>query len=302
MPPVRSATTLLAACVLTLAPSLPIYAGGSPAPQKVAYRGELKLVFGDVKQAFIRGKLVDNRQVDNLLNGFASMQVNGIRVPIMADRDMTDRPQYDYFLRQAKARGFVLFANPAESGGGRTLANGSMSDHSPVLDRPGKAEALIGAIEAFALTYKVDYIDPLNEDGPPGESWSAEQMNRIYKSLQNHLGGAQLVGPCTWGIKAGIKVLNQTDIKNNIVVATTHNIGFEHDLWRVFVNVASPLPVWDSEATDFARFPGKATRAEAAVEAGVSGLVMYDSWRDIDMADGTVTAAGLAMERIWLRQ
>jgi hypothetical protein len=298
----RTPAVLLAVCILVLVPSLPARAAGSPALRKVAYRGALKLVFGDVKQAFIRGKLVDNRQVDTLLDGFAAMGLNGIRVPIMADRDMTDRPQYDYLLRQAKARGFVLFANPAESGGGRTLANGTMSDHAPVLDRPGKAEALIGAVEAFAQAYKVDYIDPLNEDGPPGESWSAGQMNRIYESLKNHLGGAQLVGPCTWGIKAGIKVLNQTDIKNYIVVATTHNIRFDHELWRVFVNVASPLPVWDSEATDYARVPGKATRAEAAVEAGVSGLVMYDSWRDIDMANGTVTGAGLAMERIWLRQ
>ena len=84
-------------------------------------------------------------------------------------------------------------------------------------------------------------------------------------------------------------------MKNYITVAATHNLGFQHGLWDDYIAEAGNLPVWDSEVNDFDKF-GTGTRLDAAIAAGVDGLVLYDSWRRINKTTGELSNAEVAMK------
>ena len=127
----------------------------------------------------------------------------------------------------------------------------------------------------------------------------SSQINEIYQRLYTHgLNGAELIGPCTWGLVAGIDMFQKTNIADYITVATAHNLGFNHNLWDDFIAEADKdnLPVWDSEVNHNDKFPDDAvksgTRLERAIENKVDGLVLYNSWNTVSLTTGSVNATG----------
>ena len=146
-----------------------------------------------------------------------------------------------------------VFANPTNSGGGKNVACGVIpgagtSDCS-VKDDEAATQRLIDRVKAFTAEHAITWIDPFNEDGRATNStWRVSQINTIYSSLVGNVNGAMIVGPCTWGLPAGIDMLDNTDILKYVKVATTHNLGFNHGQWPDFMAKAGKLPVWDSEA------------------------------------------------------
>lgn len=265
------------------------------------YTGNLTDVLGDVKQAQIRNSLQSTAEIERLLDGFENLGVNGIRITIFPEGENPNLELFDYLYSRAKAKGFKIMANPALWRGAVRIANKVL--HGTPLELQGDTgpsplgnsqatDIVIQRIRDFANQYEVDWINPFNEDGRPGQFWSVQQMNQIYSGLFNNVNGAELVGPGTWGIPAGTQVLQETDILQYITIATTHNLGFNHSAWSGFQNVAGDLPVWDSEVNNNVVFPDRATRIDAALEVGVDGLVLYDSWRYISLTDGSLNNNG----------
>ncbi|GAA3656268.1 RICIN domain-containing protein [Flavivirga jejuensis] len=256
------------------------------------YVGNLEYVLGDVKQAQITNAYNTTSKIDNALDGFEEMGVNGIRIAIFADGVNPNETMYNYFYNEAKSRGFKIFANPAQGGGGARIANGILNGTITSVKNTASKNALVARIKAFAQQYECDWISPFNEDGRPGNIWYSGQMNNIYSELSGQLNGADLVGSCDWGIQSGLLSLQQTTMKNYISVATTHNLGFEHSLWPNYIAEAGSLPVWDSETNSHQKFPNLSTRIVAAIDAGVDGIVIYDSWKTISLTTGDLNADG----------
>ncbi|WP_159020525.1 RICIN domain-containing protein [Algibacter sp. L3A6] len=256
------------------------------------YVGNLKNVLGDVKQAQITNALTTTSEVENILDGFEDMGVNGIRIAIFADGVNPNVTMYNYLYNQAVSRGFKIFANPAQGTGGARIANGMLNGTVPSVKNLTAKDVLVTRIKAFAQDYKCDWINPFNEDSRPGTVWYVGQINNIYSELYGQLNGADLIGSCDWGIEAGLLSLQQTTMKNYISIAATHNLGFQHSLWPDYIAEAGNLPVWDSETNNNVKFSGVATRIDAAIDAGVDGLVLYNSWNTISQSSGDLNTAG----------
>ncbi|WP_372772791.1 hypothetical protein [Mangrovibacterium sp.] len=271
--------------------------------QTTIYTNDMDYVLGDVKQAFIQDKITTQEQAQNLIKGLKNLGVNGIRVPIFAEGMDPNKPMFDYFYSLAVAEGFPIFANPAQSSGGQRIAIGILNgDLSSVKDDSEKTAVLINRIKDFAAEYSCKWINPFNEDGAPGGAWSASQMNLIYSSLKGQVNGAELIGPCAWGIPASTRVLEETTIADDITIAGTHNLGFNHENWDDFIAVAKAknLPVWDSEVNHNDVYT-TGSRLEVAVAAGVDGLVMYNIWNTIDLTTGAIGNSGKEHMAIYLK-
>jgi hypothetical protein len=277
------------------------------------YVNDMDYVLGDTKQAFITNAITTETEADNLLLGFKNMGANGIRIPLFGRGvDGVDlnpnKPMMDYFYEQALAQGFVIFANPAQGGGGKRVANNMLNENGAnegedvaVNGVQAATDELVNRVIEFSNAYPdCKWINPFNEDGRATNStWSINQINEIYQRLHAHgLNGAELIGPCTWGLVAGIDMLKNTNIKDYITVATAHNLGFNHNLWGDFIAEADKdnLPVWDSEVNHNDKFPDDAvksgTRLERAIENKVDGLVLYNSWNTVSLTTGSVNSTG----------
>ncbi|MEP1489850.1 MAG: hypothetical protein ABJK28_15630 [Algibacter sp.] len=277
--------------------------------QSARYVNDMDYVLGDTKQAFITGGITTTAQADNLLIGFKKMGVNGIRIPIFPrDSNGVDvnpnKPMMDYFYTQAVAQGFLIFANPAQGGGGARIANNSLSHEGGVNGVQAATDELIARVLEFSNEYPdCKWINPFNEDGRATNStWSVAQYHTIYAALYNNVNGAELVGPCTWGLPAAIDMLQNTNIADYITVATSHNLGFNHSSWSTFINLANAenLPVWDSEVNHSDKF-GTGTRLEKAIENEVDGLVLYNSWNTISLTNGSISSAAETMMDLYLK-
>lgn len=266
------------------------------------YVNDMDYVLGDVKQAFITNAITTTAEADNLIEGFKTMKVNGIRIPIYADGVNPNVTMYNYFYNKAVAEGFKIFANPAQTSGGQRIACGILNGTVCNVKNTAGTNALVNRIKAFAAQYPCDWISPFNEDGSPGDAWYAGQMNNIFSALEGQLNGAELIGPCVWGLPGGISVLQGTNIESNITVATSHNLGFHHNNWDDFIALADAanLPVWDSEVNNNDLY-GTGSRLEAAIANNVDGLVIYNSWANISQSNGSVNAAGYAMMDLYLK-
>lgn len=266
------------------------------------YTNDMDYVLGDVKQAFITNAITTTAQADNLIEGFKTMNVNGIRIPIYATGVNPNETMYDYFYDEAVAAGFKIFANPAQSSGGARIACGILDGTVCNVKSTTYTNALVTRIKAFAVDYPCDWINPFNEDGAPGGEWYGGQMNDIYSQLDGQINGAELIGPCVWGLPGSISVLQNTTIENNITIASSHNLGFNHSDWSTFIALAdaSNLPVWDSEVNNNDKF-GTGSRLEAALDAGVDGLVLYNSWNTISLTNGSVSTGGQDMMDLYLK-
>jgi len=129
-------------------------------------------------------------------------------------------------------------------------------------------------------------------------------MNTIFSTLAASDMDAELIGPCVWGIPASIQVLQNTDIKNYIGIATTHNLGFNHDSWPDFIAEAESknLPVWDSEVNHTRKYEDEMTRLEAALYYEVDGLVLYNSWNFIAYnGDGSINSTAQTWMSLYLK-
>lgn len=278
--------------------------------QTTIYTNDMDYVIGDAKQVFIQNKISTQAQADNLLKGFKKMKVNGIRIPIFPRDKNTgvdinpNKPLMDYFYQQALAQGFLIFANPAQGGGGARIANNSLEHEGGVHDVQAATEELIYRVLEFSNEYPdCKWINPFNEDGRATNStWSVNQYHTIYSTLKGNLNGAELVGPCTWGLPAAIDMMQNTNIADYITVATSHNLGFNHGQWPTFINLAKQknLPVWDSEVNHNDK-NGTGTRLEKAIENKVDGLVLYDSWRTISLTDGSINSSQQEQMLLYLK-
>ena len=272
------------------------------------YVNDMDYVLGDTKQAFINNKITTEAKADNLLLGFKNMGANGIRIPLFG-RDVNgvdlnpNKPMFDYFYAKAVAQGFPIFANPAQGGGGKRVANNRINGNGAtegaevsVNGVQAATDELVNRVIEFSNEYPdCKWINPFNEDGRATNStWSIGQINEIYQRLYNHgLNGAELIGPCTWGLVAGIDMFKKTNIADYITVATAHNLGFNHNLWEDFIVLADAenFPVWDSEVNHNDLYE-TGTRLEKAIENKVDGLVLYNSWNTVSLTTGSVNATG----------
>jgi len=272
------------------------------------YVNDMDYVLGDTKQAFITNKITTEAQADNLLLGFKNMGANGIRIPLFGRGvDGVDlnpnKPMFDYFYAKAVEQGIPIFANPAQGGGGKRVANNMLNGNGAnegedvaVNGVQAATDELVNRVIEFSNEYPdCKWINPFNEDGRATSStWSISQINEIYKRLYEHgLNGAELIGPCTWGLVAGIDMFNKTNIAEYVTVAASHNLGFNHNLWDDFIALADAekLPVWDSEV-NHNDAKGTGTRLEKAIENKVDGLVLYNSWNTVSLTTGAINATG----------
>jgi hypothetical protein len=272
------------------------------------YVNDMDYVIGDTKQAFITNKITTEAKADNLLLGFKNMGANGVRIPLFGRGvDGVDlnpnKPMFDYFYAKAVEQGFPIFANPAQGGGGKRVANNMLNGNGAnegeevsVKNVQAATDELVNRVIEFSNEYPdCKWINPFNEDGRATNStWSVSQINEVYQRLYAHgLNGAELIGPCTWGLPAGIDMLQNTNIADYITVATTHNLGFNHNQWSTFIALADAekLPVWDSEVNHNDLY-GTGTRLEKAIENKVDGLVLYNSWNTVSLTTGSVNATG----------
>lgn len=284
------------------------------------YTNNMDYVLGDAKQVFIRGNITTTNQADNLLKGFINMKVNGIRIPIFG-RDINgvdlnpNKPMMDYFYDEVVKAGIPIFANPAQGGGGARIANNMLNGESTpsVNNRPAATAELIARMLEFSNEYpNCKWLNPFNEDGRATNStWTIAQINEIYATLYNNVNGAELIGPCTWGLVAGIDMLERTNIADYITVAATHNLGFNHNLWNDFITLARAenLPIWDSEVNNFDKFANDAsrplqqgTRIDKALENNIDGLVIYDSGLGINLTNGNVGTTNEGFMSKYLKQ
>jgi len=273
-------------------------------------------VLGDTKQAFITNKVTTTAQADNLLLGFKKMKVNGIRIPIFG-RDVNgvdlnpNKPMMDYFYTQALAQGFDIFANPAQGGGGKRIANNRLNGNgategpdTSVNGVQAATDELIARMLEFSAEYPdCKWLNPFNEDGRATSStWSVSQINAIYAALYNNVNGAELIGPCTWGLPAAIDMFDNTNTENYITIAASHNLGFNHSLWDDFIALADAknLPVWDSEV-NHNDAKGNGTRLEKAIENKVDGLVLYNSWNTVSLSDGSISTGQQGQMVLYLK-
>ncbi|GAA3638456.1 hypothetical protein GCM10022397_24980 [Flavivirga jejuensis] len=274
--------------------------------QTTIYTNDMDYVIGDVKQAFIQNRITTKTQAQYLIKGLKNLGVNGIRLPIFAEGLTPNKTMFDYFYNLAVAEGFPIFANPAQGEGGHRIACEMLKGKlCKVKDDPSKTAILINRIKSFANEYACKWINPFNEDGAPGATWSLAQMNTIYDTLKDNVNGAELIGPCVWGIPASIRVMNETSIKKNITVASTHNLGYHHKLWSDFIALAKAnnFPVWDSEVNhNISESNSRETRLEKAVAAKVDGLVMYNIWNTINLTNGSINNKGKVMMAIYLKE
>ena len=271
--------------------------------QTTIYTNDMDYVIGDVKQAFIQDKISTVAQINFLLAGFNTMKVNGIRVPIFPKGLEPNEPALKYFIEEAIKEGFDIFANPAQGTGGKHLATGEFFSDISVKDDPVMTQNLIDRTLEFDKTYACKWINPFNEDSRTNTVWSTDQMNAIYKGVKEGLVNAELIGSCAWGLGASLDIFNKTNIKDYITVSTSHNLGFEHSKWKTFIDLshAAGLPVWDSEVNHNRKYEDKATRLEAALSYGVDGLVLYDSWKNINMTSGVVNDAGQVLMSMYIK-
>jgi len=261
------------------------------------YKGNLKHVLGDVKQGQIQNKLDTTTKVDNVLDGLEKLGCNGVRITIFPKGTNPNPEMFDYLYQQAKKRGLKIFANSAQDSGGRRVASRSLTP-SPVKNDLKATNILIRDVKEFGKEYPCDWINPFNEDAIDVGGFTGPQMQYVYQKLYRRVGGADLIGPCTWGIPAGIKVLKRTTIHKYITVATTHNLGFNHDKWPEFIALAKirKLPVWDSEVTFHRKYPEKPNRFDVAMEAKVDGLVLYHAWTlFVKLHTGDLSKSGLSV-------
>ncbi|MCM4155792.1 hypothetical protein [Gramella sp. AN32] len=268
------------------------------------YKGNLETILGDVKQAFIQEKLSSKDQINMLVKGFKyEFKVDGIRIPIFPEGHITkEQKQLLHFLvAKCKAEKLLIFANPANHAGGQRIANGDLGDLSPVLGDQKKSDILVNRIISFAEEFELDFISPFNEDAAPGRIWSAEQINYIYASIKGNVGGAKLLGSDVWGLPAGIKYLDETRILDYVDISTTHNLGFNHGRWQEYIEKSKGFPVWDSEVNMFKKFANRKTRIEAAIDNGVNGLVLYNSWNMINLNTGEIGSSGKKFRDYYLK-
>ncbi|WP_344928000.1 RICIN domain-containing protein [Aquimarina addita] len=269
------------------------------------YVNGMDYVLGDVKQAFIQNRITTQAQADNLLKGFREMKVNGIRIPIFPEGAIPNKAMLTYFYNQAVAQGFPIMANPAQSSGAKNIACEGFGIDCNTRGVAARTNILIDHVKEFASEYKCKWINPFNEDGRTTHGWNASQMNTIYSSLYGNVNGAEIIGSGAWGIPASIEVMRNTNISNYITVATTHNLGYDHGSWATFIDVARAknLPVWDSEVnhniTEAAN-RNTTTRLVEAINRGVDGLVLYNSWKSINLTNGSINAAGQAVMDLFL--
>lgn len=277
------------------------------------YTNDMDYVIGDVKQRFITKDITTETEADNLLKGFTTMKVNGIRLPIFPAGWDYDEAMMQYFFEEAKSQGFLIYANPAQDGGARRIASGTLlsADLISTNNNAAATATVISTVSQFALDYPgLKWINPFNEDGKAGAAWTAAQINEIYSSVKANMESyysngdipnvPELIGPCAWGIPASINVMNNTNIGEYITVASSHNLGSNDSSWATFIalansnttgGVANPLPVWDSEVNNsIGRDGDTTTRIDAALANNVDGLVIYNSGSNIFKDDGSLTA------------
>lgn len=284
------------------------------------YVNDMDYVLGDAKQVFIRGLITTTTEADNLLKGFITMKVNGIRIPIFGRETVANggadlnpnKAMMDYFYDEAVKAGIPIFANPAQGGGGARIANNMLNgETTPTVNNiPAATAELIARMLEFSNEYPdCKWLNPFNEDGRATNStWTIAQINEIYAALYNNVNGAELIGPCTWGLVAGIDMLEKTNITDYITIASTHNLGFNHNLWSDFIALADAdnLPVWDSEVNNNDKYAGEdvrgGTRIDRALENEVDGLVLYDSGLGIDLTNGNVGSGNDIFMSKYLKQ
>ncbi|WP_139956473.1 T9SS type A sorting domain-containing protein [Flavicella sediminum] len=277
------------------------------------YTNDMDYVVGDVKQRFITKDITTETEADNLLKGFTTMKVNGIRIPIFPAGWDYDENIMKYFFEQAKSQGFLIYANPAQDSGARRIASGSLrsADLIATKNNATATATVINTVSQFVLDYPgLKWINPFNEDGRVDAGWTAAQINAIYSGVKSNMESffangdipnvPELIGPCAWGIPASINVMNNTNIGEYITVASSHNLGSNDSSWATFITaaknnttggVANPLPVWDSEVNNsIGRDGSTTTRIDAAIANKVDGLVIYNSGNNIFKGSGELTA------------
>ncbi|SDS58915.1 Por secretion system C-terminal sorting domain-containing protein [Polaribacter sp. KT25b] len=285
----------------------------SVAFSQTIYTNDMDYVLGDVKQRFITKDISTQEEADNLLKGFTTMKVNGIRLPIFPAGWDYNKDIMQYFFTQAKSQGFLIYANPAQDSGARRIASGTLlsADLIATNNNAAATATVISTVSQFALDYPgLKWINPFNEDGRPGGAWTAAQINAIYSGVKANLESyftagqipnvPELIGPCSWGIPASIDMLNNSNIGEYITVASSHNLGSNDSSWSTFIaaannnttnGVSNPLPVWDSEVNNsVGRDGGTTTRIDAAIANKVDGLVIYNSGNNIFKGSGELTA------------
>ena len=241
------------------------------------------------------------------------MKVNGIRLPIFPAGWDYNEDIMQYFFTQAKAQGFLIYANPAQDSGARRIASGTLLSANLIAtnNNATATATVISTVSQFALDYPgLKWINPFNEDGRPGGAWTAAQINAIYSGVKANMESyftagqipnvPELIGPCSWGIPASIDMLNNSNIGEYITVASSHNLGSNDSSWSTFITaannnttggVSNPLPVWDSEVNNsIGRDGGTTTRIDAAIANNVDGLVIYNSGNNIFKDSGALTS------------
>ena len=253
----------------------------------VARPGNLSLVFCDTKRALNDGT-VTAAQLATLLPALvAAMGCNGLRVPlvptVLAPSQQT--AAFNFTISFARAQRLGIYASPME---GAWPAVG------------GTAARYAAWVAALASAFLPTHLSVFNEVGsacPASGSCMESVVTAVRRALPAPL--PLFVGPDAAHVASSLAdVRSRPHALNVFDIVSSHNAGADASntaaTWRALTVAAGARPIWSSEnPACFTLAPCLAYGGmDAAISAGASGLVSWNTLNDDVLLNGTRTDKG----------
>lgn len=235
------------------------------------------LVLCDVKRplAHLDRNLTEENYMA-VLGGLKMLGCAGVRIGI----DPKDHylPIFSQFVKEARARGLVLFANP--------LGVGSF----------GKSDQVYAKwIADFVKAWQPEYYGMFNEPG-----MSTDRLISIAKLTTASLPDCKSVrvGPDMQHLDSSVGKLKQSKaLEACFDVIASHNANRDtsatKDEWATLAKVSAGRPVWaDEDPRPWNTQAGLPGVKEAVGQGDVSGIVLYEAFPSCVSEDGSLTLKG----------
>mmetsp|Transcript_112110 Transcript_112110/g.316837 ORF Transcript_112110/g.316837 Transcript_112110/m.316837 type:complete len:408 (+) Transcript_112110:98-1321(+) len=267
-----------------------MFASEHPKGNGHRFAGTLQHVFGDVKRplAGLGGESIDEGNCEPIVKGLKeALGCNGVRVYIdpKTANAATYPAVYAKFMKQARAMGLTVYANPLGTGRFGLGETRTVQEYGQW-------------IADYANYWKPDFLGPFNESAMKPDEYLA-----IVKVVRSKLRcKAKLVGPDMQHTDKSIKLIEKNpEFLKAFDVITTHNadgdVEAHCDTYSRLAQLAR-AGVWSSENprpwTCFAETHGREIGIKSCVEASnsVNGLVIYLAFNKHIDKKGNLTKKG----------
>jgi len=254
-----------------------------------ASASNLSLVFCDVKTAIAYDR-VTLASLDTLLPALVhQMGCNGLRVPLLPT--VTSPAGFPATLNAtlafARANGLALYASPMES-----------SWHTV----GGTPDLYVAWVAALAAGVRPTHLSVFNEAGE-GCPASGTCMEKVVVAVRRALALSAVhplfVGPDAEHVSSSLADIRSRPHKLDVFdIVSSHNAGADPSndakTWAALVEAAGGREVWASENPNCFTI-GKCIQygsMQVAIDAGVNGVVSWDTLGDDVLFNGTQTDKG----------